>query len=96
MWTSFKSQKESTLLLSAMDQGTSVTPLLWVYLLAKKWQEDEPKKPRYYAGDDADLYWYSATDFYLLDALQQLKPQQKKRFFPFLSGFNANDKNAAT
>ena len=30
--------------------------------VAKKWHEDEPKRPRYYAGDDADAYWYSATD----------------------------------
>ena len=32
----------------------------------------------------------------MLQAIQQLKPEQQKRFFPFLSGFNANDKNAAT
>lgn len=30
--------------------------------VAKKWHEDESKRPRYYAGDDANAYWYSATD----------------------------------
>lgn len=83
-------------LLAAMDQNKISHAAIMGIPVAKKWQEGEPKKPRYYAGDDADLYWYSATDFYLLHAIQQLKPEQQKRFFPFLSGFNANDKNAAT
>jgi len=30
--------------------------------VAKEWDENEPKRPRYYAGDDARAYWYSATD----------------------------------
>ena len=92
----FQESEGMQALLSAMDQGNISHAAIMGIPVAKKWQEDEPKKPRYYAGDDADLYWYSATDFYLLHAIQQLKPEQKKRFFPFLSGFNANDKNAAT
>ncbi len=82
-------------LLDAMDQGNISHAAIMGVPVAKKWEDDEPKKPRYYAGDDAALYWYSATDFYLLEAIQKLKPAQQKRFFPFLSGFNANDKNAA-
>ena len=82
-------------LLSAMDQSKISHAAIMGIPVAKKWHEDEPQKPRYYAGDDADLYWYSATDFYLLQAIQQLKPEQQQRFFPFLSGFNSNDKNAA-
>jgi hypothetical protein len=41
--------------------------------VAKKWHEDEPKRPRYYAGDDADAYWYSATDTYVAAALQHCR-----------------------
>lgn len=82
-------------LLDAMDQGNVSHAAIMGVPVAKKWEDDEPKKPRYYAGDDAALYWYSATDFYVLEAIQKLKPEQQKRFFPFLSGFNANDKNAA-
>ena len=82
-------------LLNAMDQGKISHAAIMGIPVAKKWHEDEPQKPRYYAGDDADLYWYSATDFYLLQAIQQLKPEQQQRFFAFLSGFNSNDKNAA-
>ena len=63
--------------------------------VAKKWHEDEPKRPRYYAGDDADAYWYSATDVWVADAVKQLSAQQRQHFHPFLSGFNPNDKNSA-
>ena len=63
--------------------------------VAKKWHEDEPKRPRYYAGDDADAYWYSATDVIVAAAINALRPEQRSRFHPFLSGFNPNDKNSA-
>lgn len=62
--------------------------------VAKKWHEDEPKRPRYYAGDDANAYWYSATDTLIAHAYKQLPAAQRQRFHPFLSGFNPNDKNA--
>jgi predicted TIM-barrel fold metal-dependent hydrolase len=63
--------------------------------VAKKWHEDEPKRPRYYAGDDADAYWYSATDVIVAAAVNSLNPEQRQYFHPFLSGFNPNDKNSA-
>ena len=91
----FQESEGMPALLKAMDQGNISHAAVMGIPVAKKWQENEPKKPRYYAGDDAALYWYSATDFYLLQAIQQLQPAQQKRFFPFLSGFNANDKNSA-
>lgn len=62
--------------------------------VAKKWDENEPKRPRYYAGDDAKAYWYSATDVLIAHAYKQLSAAQRQRFHPFLSGFNPNDKNA--
>ncbi|AJO77363.1 amidohydrolase family protein [Pseudomonas sp. MRSN 12121] len=62
--------------------------------VAKKWHEDEPKRPRYYAGDDADAYWYSATDVIVAAAVSRLAPEQRQYFHPFLSGFNPNDKNS--
>lgn len=91
----FQESEGMQALLKAMDQGNISHAAIMGIPVAKKWQEDEPKKPRYYAGDDAAVYWYSATDFYVLHAIQQLQPAQQKRFFPFLSGFNSNDKNSA-
>lgn len=62
--------------------------------VAKKWHENEPRRPRYYAGDDAGAYWFSATDAILAHALLELPPEQRARFHPFLTGFNPNDKNS--
>ncbi|CAK9890342.1 MULTISPECIES: amidohydrolase family protein [Pseudomonas] len=81
-------------LLKAMDEARIDQSMISGIPVAKKWHEDEPKRPRYYAGDDADAYWYSATDIYVAAALEQLSPAQRQRFHPFLTGFNPVDKNA--
>lgn len=81
-------------LLKAMDKARIDQSMISGVAVAKKWHEDEPKRPRYYAGDDADAYWYSATDIYVAAALEKLPPEQRQRFHPFLTGFNPVDKNA--
>ena len=83
-------------LLKAMDEAGIEHSMISGVAVAKKWHEDEPKRPRYYAGDDAAAYWYSATDVYVAAALQQLDEEQRLRFHPFLTGFNPVDKNAAS
>lgn len=82
-------------LLTAMKENSIEHVMISGIPVAKKWHEDEPKRPRYYAGDDADAYWYSATDVIVADAVQKLTPEQRQYFHPFLSGFNPNDKNSA-
>lgn len=81
-------------LLRAMDAAGVEQAMLSGIPVAKKWHEDEPKRPRYYAGDDAGTYWYSATDVLVAAALKALPAPQRARFHPFLSGFNPSDKNA--
>ena len=81
-------------LLKAMDESDITQAVIMGIPVAKTWHENEPKKPRYYAGDDAAIYWYSATDFELHAAIESLNPEQQKRFIPFLSGFNPDDKNS--
>ncbi|ATB63881.1 amidohydrolase family protein [Pseudomonas mosselii] len=83
-------------LLKAMDAAGVEQSMISGIPVAKKWHEDEPKRPRYYAGDDADAYWYSATDLYVAAALQKLPAEQRRRFHPFLTGFNPVDKNAVS
>ncbi|MBA1262099.1 amidohydrolase family protein [Stutzerimonas sp. NM35] len=83
-------------LIEAMDEGGIDHVMVSGIPVAKKWHENEPKRPRYYAGDDAPVYWYSATDMIVAAAMEELDEQQRLRFHPFLSGFNPNDKNAAT
>ena len=82
-------------LLAAMEKNRIEHVMISGIPVAKKWHEDEPKRPRYYAGDDADAYWYSATDVWVADAVKQLSAKQREHFHPFLSGFNPNDKNSA-
>ena len=81
-------------LLAAMDANQVDHVMISGIPVAKKWHEDEPKRPRYYAGDDAAAYWYSATDVHVAAAIKKLAPAQRKRFHPFLAGFNPVDKNA--
>ena len=81
-------------LLDKMDESGVEHVMLSGIPVAKKWSENEPKRPRYYAGDDGSAYWFSATDLLVADAYQNLPAEQKSRFHPFLSGFNPNDKNS--
>ncbi|WGT31080.1 amidohydrolase family protein [Pseudomonas marginalis] len=81
-------------LLKAMAENRIEHVMISGIPVAKKWHEDEPKRPRYYAGDDADAYWYSATDVIVAAAVNKLTSEQRQHFHPFLSGFNPNDKNS--
>ncbi|MBO0366513.1 amidohydrolase family protein [Pseudomonas shirazensis] len=92
----FQESEGMPALLAAMDKAGIDQSMISGVSVAKKWHEDEPKRPRYYAGDDADAYWYSATDVYVAAALEKLPAEQRKRFHPFLTGFNPVDKNAAS
>jgi predicted TIM-barrel fold metal-dependent hydrolase len=81
-------------LIRAMDKGNIDHAMISGIPLMKKWHENEPKRPRYYAGDDAGMYWYSATDSYVAEAYRKLPKDQRERLHPFLCGFNPTDKNA--
>ncbi|WP_150304108.1 amidohydrolase family protein [Pseudomonas saliphila] len=81
-------------LLQQMDQHDIDHIMFSGIPVAKKWHENEPKRPRYYTGDDAGAYWYSGTDAIIAHAMQQIPEDQRQRFHPFLSGFNPNDKNS--
>ncbi len=90
----FQESDGTAKLIEAMDAGGIDHVMISGIPVAKKWHENEPKRPRYYAGDDAPVYWYSATDVIVAAAMNELDAEQRKRFHPFLSGFNPNDKNA--
>lgn len=90
----FQQGESLTKLIDSMNAGNVGDAMISGVPLMKKWHENEPKRPRYYAGDDADMYWYSATDAYLAAALQRLPEQDRRRLHPFLSGVNPTDKNA--
>ena len=62
--------------------------------LLKKWNAADPREPRYYLEDDSRTYWYSATDIIVARAVNQLGENERRRFHPFICGFNPTNRNA--
>lgn len=63
--------------------------------MAKEWDEHATKKPDYYLSNDARCYYYSATDFILLEDYLAQPEEIRDRFFPFVCGINPNDRSSA-
>jgi predicted TIM-barrel fold metal-dependent hydrolase len=80
--------------LAAMDVAGVDHTMVSGMPLVKKWNAADPRKPLYYLEDDSRAYWYSATDVLVANAIAQLAPADRKRFHPFICGFNGTDKNA--
>lgn len=83
-----------TVLFDAMDDGNIHDVVIMGLGVVKKWEESAPKEPRYYMGDEAPVYYYSATDPLLAEAVQALPEERRARLHPFISGFNPTDLNA--
>ncbi len=47
--------------------------------------------PTYYLQSDAPLYYYSFTDAYIASAYLKLRPDQRRRLDPMITGFNPAD-----
>lgn len=62
--------------------------------LLKKWNAADPREPRYYLEDDSRTYWYSVTDTIVARAVKELAKKNRRRFHPFICGFNPTNRNA--
>lgn len=51
--------------------------------------------PTYYLQSDAPLYYYSFTDAFIASAYLRLKPDERNRLDPMITGFNPADMYAA-
>ena len=51
--------------------------------------------PTYYLQSDAPLYYYSFTDAFIAMAYRSLKPEERTRLDPMITGFNPADMYAA-
>jgi predicted TIM-barrel fold metal-dependent hydrolase len=47
--------------------------------------------PTYYLQSDAPLYYYSFTDAYIASSYLKLRPEQRQRLDPMITGFNPAD-----
>lgn len=82
-------------LMEALDRADVQRAAVMGMPVIKQWSVNEPQKPRYYLGDGGSMYYYSATDTVLAEAVQSLSESQRQRLWPMISGFNPTDKNAA-
>lgn len=80
--------------LAAMDKAGVDEAMISGMPLVKQWSTNEPVQPKYYLEDDSRCYWYSATDVLVARELEKLSPEKRKRFHPFICGFNGKDRNA--
>jgi hypothetical protein len=81
-------------LIKEMDKlGVEQTMLTGLPVM-KKWDINSPKKPIYYLSDDSRAYFYSATDIIVAMAVSGLPDNQRRRFHPYICGFNPTDRNA--
>jgi hypothetical protein len=78
----------------AMDDTGVVESVVIGMPLVKTWEEAEEKRPTYYLDSDARTYWYSATDFLVAHAIQELPKDKQRRLHPFICGINSADRNA--
>lgn len=82
-------------LVASMDTAGVSQAVLFGMAMAKQWDEDSDNEPTYYLSNDSRTYYYSGTDFIMMEALQAATPEQRSRFLPFICGINPNDKFAA-
>lgn len=81
-------------LLTDMDKAGVEHTVIFGLPVVKKWSYYDPVRPGYYEDDDDRVYYYSLTDAYVAQEYLSLSPEQQKRLYPFICGFNPTDKNA--
>jgi Amidohydrolase len=78
----------------AMDETGVVESTVIGMPVVKKWDEGDAIRPTYYLDNDSRTYWYTATDFLVARAIQDLPKDKQARLHPFICGFNSADRNA--
>jgi hypothetical protein len=80
--------------LQAMDDTGVTEAAILGMPVVKKWDEGDERRPTYYLDNDSRVYWYSATDFLVARAIQELPKEKQARLHPFICGINSADRNA--
>jgi hypothetical protein len=82
------------MLLDKMDEAGVYHMQIMGMPVLKKWNAADPREPHYYLDDDSRAYWYSATDVIVARDVGRLGENERKRFHPFICGFNPTNRNA--
>lgn len=81
-------------LVAAMDASGVSQAVIFGMAMAKQYDENADAPPSYYLSNDSRCYYYSATDYLLLEDLAAQPADVRSRFFPFVCGVNPNDRFA--
>ena len=81
-------------LMQAMDKAGVSECVLFGTAMSKQWSEGVREEPTYYLSDPSPCYYYSGTDFLLLEDLSRQPKEVRDRVLPFVCGFNPNDRFA--
>lgn len=82
-------------LVEKMDEANVSHAVLFGMAMAKQWDEHAPNAPSYYLSNDSRAYYFSATDYIMMEQYMAQSPEIRERFYPFVCGINPNDKYAA-
>lgn len=82
-------------LVAKMNEANVSHAVIFGMGMSKQWDEHAPGRPAYYLSNDSRAYYFSATDFIMMEQLQKQSAEVQSRFFPFVCGINPNDRNAA-
>lgn len=82
-------------LIKEMDKNNVTHAIVFGMPIIKQWDEHAPNEPSGYLSNDSRTYYFSATDYLMMQDYLSLSQEAQKRFYPFLCGVNPNDKNAA-
>ena len=84
----------TTRLLELMDDKVGRVALFGIPLM-QKWDYfiNGDRRPAYYLDSGAEMYYYSFIDALIARQYLRLKEQDRKRFDPFIVGFNPTDIN---
>ena len=82
-------------LTAKMDENHVSSAVLLGMAMAKEWDDDAPEAPTYYLSNDSRCYYYSATDYIMMNDYMAAPPAVRNRFYPFICGVNTTDRYAA-
>jgi predicted TIM-barrel fold metal-dependent hydrolase len=82
-------------LMDQMDAANVSHAVVFGMAMAKQWDEHAPNQPTYYLSNDSRAYYFTATDYMMMQDYMEQPDEIRNRLFPFVCGVNPNDKYAA-
>lgn len=83
-------------LIRRMDSSGVEKAVLFGTGVVKLWSEYDEEQPMYYMDSDSDAYYFTATDYMMLEELEDQPDSVKNRILPFICGINPTDKASAS